>query len=480
MDEEFKKIKDKLKKIDWYKVSNNWKVSFRKNQYSDYNVINLNPYQDCSPENPLYMHKDWIEYIYNDKNFQLTDKKLAKLCNITKEAVYYWRKKKYGIIGKDEWGKGCWIDSRSGRGYIRVPKDYNHPQLKLEKGRKKTYRLEHIYIMEKFLSEHPELEISQKYLIGGKYLKIECEVHHISRNFRDNRIEYLWVYENKVEHAKGEKTLYNVLSQLIKIGQIIFKNGKYYLNNDFDYRISNCNLSEKNLKNPINFKNLDLVQKEIKNFEWFNISDDWKVREQINQFIKNKICVDPFLDCSEENPLFKHKKWVETVVNDERFNLTDSRLGKLCGISKDKARYWRDKVHKIKGKTDWGYEKIIDENDGRIWIRVPKSYVNPVVHKKDHQRRYMLEHRYKMEQYLAKFPHLEISKKCLVDSKYIKTECPVHHINLDYQDNRIENLWLFESKEQHNEAIKSLFSLVELLLNLDLILFNSGKYTLNF
>ena len=115
LDEEFQKIKDKLKKKDWYKVSNNWKASFRKNQYSDYNVINLNPYQDCSLENPLYMHKGWVEHIYNDKDFQMTDKKFAKLCNITKEATYYWRKKKHRIKGKDEWGKGRWIANRSGK-----------------------------------------------------------------------------------------------------------------------------------------------------------------------------------------------------------------------------------------------------------------------------------------------------------------------------------------------------------------------------
>lgn len=118
-------------------------------------MVNLNPFQDCSPENPLYMHKEWVEKIYFDKDFQMTDEKFAKLCNITKNAAYYWRKKKHNIKGKDEWGEGRWIDNRSGRIYIRVPKDYNHPQLKLEKGRKRFYRPEHIYKMEKYLSEHP-------------------------------------------------------------------------------------------------------------------------------------------------------------------------------------------------------------------------------------------------------------------------------------------------------------------------------------
>ncbi len=72
-------VKEKLKKIDWNKVSNNWEVSFRKNQYSNYILVNLNPYQDCSPENPLYMHKEWVEKIYYDKDFQMTDEKFAKL-----------------------------------------------------------------------------------------------------------------------------------------------------------------------------------------------------------------------------------------------------------------------------------------------------------------------------------------------------------------------------------------------------------------
>ncbi|MBA7712031.1 hypothetical protein ES703_120999 [subsurface metagenome] len=34
-------VKEKLKKIDWNKVSNNWEVSFRKNQYSDYVLVNF-------------------------------------------------------------------------------------------------------------------------------------------------------------------------------------------------------------------------------------------------------------------------------------------------------------------------------------------------------------------------------------------------------------------------------------------------------
>ncbi|MBA7592532.1 hypothetical protein ES708_34719 [subsurface metagenome] len=159
--------------------------------------------------------------------------------------------------------------------------------------------------------------------------------------------------------------------------------------------------------------------------------------------------------------------------------MTDSRLAKLCGFSRDTARYWRERVHKIKGKTEWGYERRVDDKDGRIWIKVPKDYDNPVVQKEDHHRRIMLEHRYVIEQYLAKHPELEISKKCLINGKYLKPEAQVHHINLNYQDNRTENLWVFNTDKNHKEATKSLYNLVEGLLTKELIGFKNGKYQIN-
>jgi hypothetical protein len=91
----------------------------------------------------------------------------------------------------------------------------------------------------------------------------------------------------------------------------------------------------------------------------------------------------------------------------------------------------------------------------------------------------MLEHRYVIEQHLAKHPKLEISKKCLIDGKYLKPEAHVHHINLDYQDNRIENLWVFENVKEHNVATKSLYNLVESLFTKELIGFKNGKYYIN-
>ncbi|TKJ20056.1 MAG: hypothetical protein CEE43_13490 [Promethearchaeota archaeon Loki_b32] len=90
----------------------------------------------------------------------------------------------------------------------------------------------------------------------------------------------------------------------------------------------------------------------------------------------------------------------------------------------------------------------------------------------------MIEHRYIMEKYLSKHPEWGISRRCLIDGKYLKSECEVHHINLDYQDNRIENLWVFETNEAHQEARRSLYALVETLLNRRIIKFEGGFYRL--
>ncbi|TKJ20055.1 MAG: hypothetical protein CEE43_13485 [Promethearchaeota archaeon Loki_b32] len=310
---EISKIRNALRNIDWSKICNCWSVEVRKNQYSQYQKITLNPYQECSDNNPLYKHKDWLKYLYYSEDFQMTDEKLAKLCNITKDAVYYWRKKIHDLKGKDEWGEGRWIDNRSKRIYIRVPKDYNHPQLTLEKGRKRLYRPEHTYLMEKFLSDRPELEISHKYLIDGKYLKKQCEVHHINFNPQDNRIENLWVYENKNSHAKGEKSIRKVFSILIKSNCIVFIKGKYYFNQNLDI---NCvsrpeiiNLERNQSKNnPINNMCLNEIQEAIKTINWNNISRNWKVIKHYNQFKEEIINLNPYKNCSDENPLYMHKE----------------------------------------------------------------------------------------------------------------------------------------------------------------------------
>jgi len=468
------KIKEEIKKIDWDSISDNWSITTRPNQYAEYNNVSLDPTKNISKENPLYRHKEWLNKVYNNKNWKLSDKNIANLCGVHPSVIGKWRKKHQ--ISRKLQGEGRWTDRRSGRVYVRVPQDYNHPELTKTSG--SVYRLEHIYNIEKYLSQHPELELSKKYLIDGKYMRTGTEIHHINQIGNDNRIKNLWIYENKKEHAKGELTLYEGLKTLVGTNQILFKNSKYHLNPDIDsFKTNSFELGvERKREVSINYKDLNLIKEEIKKINWNSISTDWTVQVKKNQFVQKTVKVDPTRDCSKENPLHHHKEWLQHIVSDNRFNLTDSRLAKLCGFSRDTARYWRERMHGIKGKTEWGYERRVDESDGRIWIKVPRDYANPVVQKEDHHRRIMLEHRYVIEQHLAKHPELEISEKCLIDGKYLKPEAHVHHINLDYQDNRTENLWVFENVKEHNITTKSLYNIVEKLLNSGKIRFKEGKY----
>jgi len=88
-------------------------------------------------------------------------------------------------------------------------------------------------------------------------------------------------------------------------------------------------------------------------------------------------------------------------------------------------------------------------------------------------------HRYVVEQYLVNHPESEISRICMKDGKYLRPECPVHHINYDRSDINIENLWVYPDKSNHHLTHQELVRLVPELLSIGFLRFNKGNYELS-
>ena len=104
--------------------------------------------------------------------------------------------------------------------------------------------------------------------------------------------------------------------------------------------------------------------------------------------------LDPCSDCSDENPLYLHKKWVDLLVHDEIFNLTQRRLAKLCGVDRGVIYYWSKVKHNIdmeNKKRGFGKRQ---HSDGRVWMRIPEGYKNPTT---KNNKGWMYEHRYVIE-----------------------------------------------------------------------------------
>ena len=474
---EFVKIREYIRNLDWDwdKNAPEWIVSDQKTK----NPIQLDPTKDCSIQNPLYKSEIWLNRIYNDEKFNLSDRKIGELYNLGHKTIGNWRKK-LNIPTKAD--KGRYI-SANGYVLILMPENYHHPELtQSPKGR--IRRKEHLVVMENYLKEHPESEVSKRNLIDGKYLKIEYEVHHINHVRNDNRLENLWLFETKSEHSRAQRSLNDCFSSLYKLGQIQFKKGKYYVNYTFDYKTLDPSEVKRIIK-PNEFKgdmSIEEIKREIKTLDWDKISNNWTVWKNSNQFGEVRTTVNPYKDCSKENPLYRHKLWLETIVKEKQYNLTDPRLAEVCGISESTTYKWRWNHHKIPTYYErWGNIRTINRSKSagnRIWIKIPNDYKNPFARKLSRQNT-MIEHRYVMEKYLAKHLELEISQKSLIDGKFLKPEYIVHHINLDTLDNRLENLWVCEEHTEHHAVHTSLLDTVSSLIQTGLLSFKKGKYILN-
>jgi len=470
-------LKEKIKNIEWDKITDDWSIKYLPRYGAEYEAILLDPKQDCSRTNPLYMHRQWLERIYNDEKLKLTDLTIAQICEVTTSTINRWRKK-LSIPTKK--GSGRWI--HEGRVNLYMPKDYQHPEITPNK--KGVIRYEHVVVIEQYLSENPELEISKKCLVKGKYLKKGYIVHHINNNPQDNKLENLWVFENLTEHILSGKTLYNCFSDLIKLNQICFKNGIYSINRHFSYKDLSLSEIKKKILNSnviVPYKNINFVKEAIKKIDWDSLSDNWTIKYYPTSRTPYKtILLNPYLDCSNENPLYRHKEWIKCLVHYKEFNLTDSRLGKVCGIPKSKALYWRERVHCIYTRTKLrGFKQYFKKEGTKeiSMIRVPQDYANPFAM---NNGGFMREHRYIMERHLAEHLELEISQKYLFDDKYLKRTCIVHHINFDSNDNRLENLWVCENEHEHQFIESSLLKFVDELLKSKLIVFRNGEYSLDY
>jgi hypothetical protein len=223
-EEEVDNIKDNLKKIHWDKISTYWIVTTQPRNLAI--KILLDPSLDCSKSNPLYIHKKWLEHLYNIKNF--SDRLIAKVCSVDHGTIRYWRQK-HNISTRSF--NGRWIDKRSRKIMLYMPEEYRHPELTpIDRGKGRNVRPEHIIIMENFLVEHPEIEISKRILNSDGYLDSECDIHHINLDPLDNRLENLWICESRSEHKLIEGMLLKLVKELIQLDIIFFTDGKYHLN----------------------------------------------------------------------------------------------------------------------------------------------------------------------------------------------------------------------------------------------------------
>ena len=99
------------------------------------------------------------------------------------------------------------------------------------------------------------------------------------------------------------------------------------------------------VKPEISQLSIEQIKAEIKNLDWKSVTENWSITIRPNQHTKYNFPLDPTKDPSNENPLYKHKEWLQTIYNNQSWNITNIKLGKICGVDQATIARWRKSFH---------------------------------------------------------------------------------------------------------------------------------------
>ena len=103
--------------------------------------------------------------------------------------------------------------------------------------------------------------------------------------------------------------------------------------------------------------NPNQIKDEIRNFNWKNVSNNWVIK-----YYNKELQLDPTKDPSKDNPLYSNKDWLNIVYNNESWNLNDTQLAIICGLTPPVIGNWRAKFQ-ITTKQTFFQKKLY--NDGK-------------------------------------------------------------------------------------------------------------------
>ena len=101
------------------------------------------------------------------------------------------------------------------------------------------------------------------------------------------------------------------------------------------------NDTKNTIKPEGNQLSLEKTKEEMKQIDWKSVSENWTIKVSANK----EITLDPYTVPSKENPLYKHKQWLQTVYNHKKWNLNDNKLRTISGVSYTAISNWRKKYN---------------------------------------------------------------------------------------------------------------------------------------